>query len=54
MKTLSEFSEMIQEETIVVLGKEARLPVVSALDDVHRQSSGLKAWLAWHERHSEQ
>jgi len=37
-KTLGQFFEMIQEETIVVLGKEAGLPVVSALDDVHRQS----------------
>jgi hypothetical protein len=39
---------MIQEETIVFLGKETGLPVVSALDNVHRQSSSLKAGLAWH------
>jgi hypothetical protein len=42
---------MIQEETIVVLGKETGLPVVSALDDMHRQSSSLKAGFAWHGSH---
>jgi hypothetical protein len=49
-KALGEFSEMIQKETIVVLDKEAGLPVVSALDDMHRQSSSLKAGFARHER----
>jgi hypothetical protein len=28
--------------------QESGLPVVSALDDVYRQSSSLKAGLAWH------
>jgi len=42
---------MIQEETVVVHGKEASLPIVSALDYVHRQSSSLKAGLAWHKSH---
>jgi len=50
-KALGEFSEMIQEETIVVLGKEAGLPVVSTLNDVHWHSGSLKAGFARHERH---
>jgi hypothetical protein len=45
VKSLGEFSEMIQEETIVLRGKETGLPVVSALDDVYGQSSGLKGGL---------
>jgi hypothetical protein len=48
MKTFGEFCEVIQEKTIVVLGKEAGLPVVSALDDMHRQSSDPEAGFAWH------
>jgi hypothetical protein len=31
VKTLGEFCEMIEEETIVLLGEETGLPVVSAL-----------------------
>jgi hypothetical protein len=37
MKTRGEFSQMIEEETIVVLGKKTGLQIVSALDDVDRQ-----------------
>jgi hypothetical protein len=35
-KALGELCEVLEEETIVLLGKKAGLPVVSALDDVHR------------------
>lgn len=39
---------------MVVLGKEAGLAVVSALDDVDRQSSSLKAGFARHVRHKKE
>jgi hypothetical protein len=39
---------MIEKESVVLVGKETGLPVVSALDDMHRQSSGLEAMPAWH------
>ena len=48
VKTLGEFCEVIQEERIVFLGKKAGLPIVSALDDMHWQSSDLKAGFARH------
>ena len=50
MKTLGELGEVFEEEKIVLVGKETGLPVVSALDDVHRQSSDLEAGFARHER----
>jgi hypothetical protein len=41
---------MVEEEKIILVGEEAGLPVVSALDDVHGQSSNLKAGFASHAR----
>jgi hypothetical protein len=41
---------MIEEKKIILVCKETGLPFVSALDDVHRQSSNLEAGLAWHGR----
>jgi hypothetical protein len=52
-KALGEVCEVVEEKTIVVLGKEAGLPVVSTLDDVHWHSSDLEAALTG-ERSAEQ
>lgn len=45
---LGKFFEVIKEENAVLVGKETNLPLVSALDDAHSRSSGLKVGLAWH------
>jgi hypothetical protein len=34
---------VFQEEQVIFVSKEARLTIVPALDDVHRQTGGLEA-----------